>query len=255
MLALRVEPGETYDTYYSYFYAADEQRWRLFGVGNKFNKRKPLKSLWVGSFVEVPGPSHVQRSGPYPRAMRYRGWVMENNGTWHQIDRMTNGNINRTTGLTHTDRGVTDDGWFFLKTGGWTFRKPQAVEFIKLPADQQKPIVEYLTPEHIVTLKTVPSEVTTPTGTRAGSQMRGSYRVRNPAKRPQVTLYWGTKEGLTFADRWEKSVQLEVPQEGENPFVIDNLPSDKPVYVRLLLKNSEGKFWSRETLKVEPKLR
>jgi hypothetical protein len=241
-----------YDTYYSYFYAADEGRWRLFGVGNKYNRRRPLKSLWVGSFVEVPGPPHVQRSGPYPRVMRYRGWVMEDNGTWYQIDRMTNGNINRTTGLTHSDRGVTDDGWFYLQTGGWIFRKPRAGEYIELPGDQQQPTVEYLTPEHIAALKIVPSEVTTPTAERAGSQLRGCYRVRNPAQSPEVTLYWGTQEGLTFADRWDKSVPLGVPLEGENKFVIDNIPEDKTVYVRLLLKNSEGQFWSRETLKVEP---
>lgn len=252
VLALRVEPGEMYDTYYSYFYAADEKRWRLFGVGNKFNKRKPLKSLWVGSFVEVPGPPHVQRSGPYPRVMRYRGWVMEDNGTWHQLDRMTNGNISRTTGLTHSDRGVTDDGWFYLQTGGWIFRKPHAGQYIELPADDHRPTVEYLTPEHIAALKTVPSEVTTPIVERAATQLRGSYRVRNPAQRPQVTLYWGTKEGLTFADRWENSVRLEVPREGRNMFVVDNVPRDKTVFVRLLLKNSEGQFWSPETLRVEP---
>lgn len=255
VLALRVEPGEIYDTYYSYFYASDEQRWRMFGVGNKYNNRKPLKSLWVGSFVEVPGPPHIQRSGPYPRVMRYRGWVMEHSGTWHQIDQMTNGNTDRATGLTHTDRGVTDDGWFYLQTGGWNFRKSRTEEFIELPYDQENPIAEYLTPEHIAALKTVPSEVTTLTAKRAGTQLRGSYRVRNPAQSPQVTLYWGTKEGLTFADRWEKSVQLGVPQEGENPFVIDNLSSDKAVYARLLLKNSEGKFWSPDTLKLEPSQR
>ncbi len=255
VLALRVEPGEMYDTYFSYFYAADERRWRLFGVGNKYNKWRPLKSLWVGSFVEVPGPPHVQRSGPYPRVMRYRGWVMEDNGTWHQLDQMTNGNINRTTGLTHSDRGVTDDGWFYLQTGGWFFRKPHAGEFIELPANHQKPTVEYLTPEHIAALKTVPSEVTTPAAKLVASQLRGSYRVRTPAQSPQVTLYWGTNEGLTFADRWEKSVRLETLREGNNTFVIDSVPRDKTIYARLLLKNSEGQFWSPETLKVEPNLR
>jgi hypothetical protein len=252
VLALRVEPSEMYDTYYSYFYAADERRWRLFGIGNKYNRRRPLKSLWVGSFVEVPGPPHVQRSGPYPRVMRYRGWVMEDNGTWHQLDRMGNGNINRTTGLTHTDRGVTDDGWFYLQTGGWIFPKPSAGEYIELPADQQQPTVEYLTPEHIAALKSVPSGVSTPTADRAGSQLRGSFRVRNLAQSPQVTLYWGTREGLTFADRWENAIRLEAPQEGENAFAIDNLPSDTTVYARLLLTNSEGQFWSPATLKVEP---
>ena len=165
---------------------------------------------------------------------------------------MTNGNINRTTGLTHSDRGATDDGWFYLQTGGWIFRKLDAGEYIELSADQQKPTVEYLTAEYIAALKTVPSEVTTPTAERAASQLRGSYRVRNPAQSPQVTLYWGTKEGLTFANRWEKSVRLVGPQEGDNTFVIDNLPRDTAVYVRLLLKNSEGQFWSPETLKVEP---
>ena len=66
VLALRVVPSETYDTYYSYFYLTDKNEWRLFGVGNKYNKGKPLKSLWVGSFVEVPGPPHVQRTGLVP---------------------------------------------------------------------------------------------------------------------------------------------------------------------------------------------
>jgi hypothetical protein len=84
------------------------------------------------------------------------------------------------------------------------------------------------------------------------SQLRGSYRVRNPAQSPEVTLYWGTQEGLTFADRWEKSVRLGIPLEGENTFAIDNVPSDKTVHVRLLLKNGEGQFWSPTTLKVEP---
>ena len=57
---------------------------------------------------------------------------------------------------------------------------------------------------------------------------------------------------FTFADRREKSVRLGIPLEGENTFLIDNIPGDKTLYVRLLLKNSEGQFWSPTTLKVEP---
>ena len=86
--ALRVEPGDIYDTYYSYFFATDEDRWRLFGAGKKFNKRKPIKSLWVGSFVEVPGPPHVQRTGLNERRMCYRGWMMDADNRLHPIDRM-----------------------------------------------------------------------------------------------------------------------------------------------------------------------
>ena len=255
ILALRVEPGEMYDTYFSYFFAADEQRWKLFGVGNKYNKRKQLKSLWVGSFVEVPGPPHVQRSGPYPRVMRYRGWIMDDSGAWHQLDRMASGNINRTTGLTHSDRGVTDEGWFYLQTGGWVFRKPNTGQYVELPADHRNPPVAYLAPEHIASLKTVPSEITASVAERTTSQIRGSYSIRNAAQNPQIRIYWGTNESLTFADRWEEVVIPRASHEGENPFTIDNVPSGKTIYVRLLLKNSEGQFWSPETLKAQPYLR
>jgi len=252
VLALRVEPGEMYDTYYSYFYAADERRWRLFGAGNKYNNHKPIKSLWVGSFVEVPGPPHVQRSGPYPRAMRYRGWVMEANGAWHRLDRMTNGDISRTTGLTHSDRGVTHDGWFYLQTGGWVFHKPLRGKFVKLPAACPEPAVEYLDPGRISVLTTIPAELTASVTERVATRIRGFYQVRDPGENPQVTLYWGTREGLTFVERWEQSISLGSPREGENEFAIDNVPRDKAVYLRLLLRSGKGQFWSRETLKIEP---
>lgn len=175
--------------------------------------------------------------------------------TWHQLDRITNGNISRTTGLTHGDRGVTDDGWFYLQTGGWVFRRPHTGEYFELPTDRAKPTVEYLTPEHIATLKTIPSQITVSVAGRTMSQIRGSYSVRNAAQNPHVTVYWGTNEALTLTDRWEKSVRLGVPQEGENTFAVENVPRDKTVYLRLLLKNSEGQFWSPETLKVESVLR
>ena len=35
VIALRAEPGKVYDTYFSYFYASNEQRWRFFGAGKK----------------------------------------------------------------------------------------------------------------------------------------------------------------------------------------------------------------------------
>ena len=149
VLALRVVPSDTYDTYYSYFYIADTNEWRLFGVGNKYNKGKPLKSLWVGSFVEVPGPPHVQRTGLYPREMRYRGWVVQEDGQLLQLDHMSGGDVDKQTGLTYTHRGVTDDGWFFLRTGGLSFHKPRSPGGVDLTKDNQlKDLPAYLAPEH-----------------------------------------------------------------------------------------------------------
>ena len=252
VLALRVEPGKTYDTYFSYFDAADEQRWKLFGVGNKYNNRKPLKSLWVGSFVEVPGPPHVQRTGPYRRVMRYHGWVMDADGSWHPLDRMTSGNINRETGLTHTDRDITEDGWFYLQTGGWAFRKTKTGRDVQLDSKQPNSQADYLGWNDIALLTTVPSEITSLIVERAENRIRGTYSLRNAAQDPQVTLYWGTTESLTFADLWENKITLKAPHEGKNQFVIDNAPAGKTIFVRLLLKNGEGQFWTPTTLIVAP---
>jgi len=247
-LALRVEPGEVHDTYFSYFYAADEKRWRLFGIGNKYNKQKPLDSLWVGSFVEVPGPPPVQRTGAYERTMRYRGWVMDNQSEWYPLDQMTNGNIDSDTGLTHTNRGITDEGWFFLQTGGWTFRKPPEGKFIASDDAARFPRPDYLTENDVEFLKTVPSEITVSTADWLPNRIEGTFHIRHLAQPATVTVYWGTNEGLTFANRWEHQFTIAAPQEGENPFSIDNVPRDKAIDVRMLLKNSEGQFWTRQTV-------
>ncbi len=251
VLALRVEPGDVYDTYYGHFYATDERRWRFFAAGNKYTRHTPLKSLWAGSFVEVPGPPHVQRSGPYPRTMRYRGWVMENNGAWHRLDQMTNGNVNRSTGLTHTRRGVTKEGWFYLQTGGWIFHKPPAGKLVTLPPSRKEPPIEYLTQERVAALMTIPAEITASIARRTAKRIQGHYQVRGAERGSRVTLHWGSREGLTFANRWEHSTSLGPPREGENDFVIDGVPHDGTIYVRLLLENPAGRFWSRKTLKIE----
>jgi len=86
-LALRVEPGTPYDTYYSYFYASDEKRWRLFGVGNRYNDGKPLKSLWVARFLAAPRRTDVHGTGVDRRTMRTRGCRMNTNGKWHPRSR------------------------------------------------------------------------------------------------------------------------------------------------------------------------
>lgn len=251
VIALRVKPGEPYDTYFSYFYAADKRRWQLFGVGNKYSRGKPLQSLWVGSFVEVPGPPHVQRTGPYPRVMRYRGWVMDASGEWHPLDQMTNGNVNRMTGLTHTDRGLTDDDWFYLQTGGWTFRKATQQSHVRSrPRQRLRP--DYLRAEDVAFLKTVPSEITASAIKRERNRLRGTFRIRNVGQAAEAIVFHGTGEGLTFADRWPRQQTIRSPREGDNTFSIDDIADDKPSCVRLLLKNHEGQFWSPRTIKVEP---
>jgi len=252
-IALRVEPGDPYDTYYSYFFAHDEKRWRLFGSGRKHNEGKPLRNLWVGSFVEVPGPPPVQRTGPYERRMRYRGWVMDENEKWYALDRMANGNIDRETGLTHTDRGVTDDGWFFLQTGGWTFRDPpNGGEPVEAGRARGKPDVDYLDADELAYLKTVPTSIRMESLERRGARARVRFHVRHAGDRSEAWVYWGAEEGLTFADRWENREPVRSPREGTNEFVIEGIDEDAPLKVRVFLRNEEGQFWSDDTASAMP---
>ncbi len=246
-IALRVESGANYDTYSSYFYAADSECWRLFGVGKKHHGGKPLKSLWVGSFVEVPGPPQIQRTGPYPRRMRYRGWVMQEDGQWFRLDRMTNGNIDRQTGLTHTHRGVTDDGWFFLQTGGWTFRTPDPSDQIQLPRATAEPRPAFMNPEKLQTLLQLPTTAGTPSVTRRAQQVDGQYTLSNAGSTAQATLFWGSEEALTFRERWQHSLPLPAPKEGINRFTIPAVPQDQPLFLRIFVKTATGQFWSDET--------
>jgi hypothetical protein len=247
-MALRVEPGDRYDTYFSYFYATDEKRWRLFGVGKKHHGGKPLKSLWVGSFVEVPGPPQVQRTGPYERRMRYRGWVMEEGGRWFPLDRLSVGDVDKETGLTYTDRGETEDGWFYMETGGWVFRKAPTKEYVELSPPRGRPEVAYLDAEDVAYLKTIPCAIAGLKLERGRGQARVRFEIRHLGDKPEVLIYWGGEEGLTFEERWEERATMREPREGENEYVIDGVPDDAPLFVRLFIKNEEGQFWSTDTL-------
>ena len=251
VLALRVVPSETYDTYYSYYYVADENEWRLFGVGNKYNKGKPLKSLWVGSFVEVPGPPHVQRTGLYPREMRYRGWVVQEDGQLLQLDHMSGGDVDKQTGLTYTHRGVNDDGWFFLRTGGLSFHKPLSPGGVDLAEDNHlKDLPAYLAPEHKESLLGVPSEVTVQSVEVTPEGLNIEYRIDHLGQDPELKVYWGAQDGLTFADRWEHSECLPNVKEGKNEFTLKSATPLNNARLRLFLKNDDGQFWSANSTRV-----
>lgn len=77
-----------------------------------------------------------------------------------------------------------------------------------------------------------------------------SFSIRNLGKNPEVKIYWGEEEGLTFSDRWKNSIDVKKSREGANSVMID-APAGKPLFVRLFLKNGEGQFWSMDTLKIQ----
>lgn len=245
--ALRAEPGKQFNTYYSYFYATDEQRWRLFGVGRQKSKRRPLDHLWVGSFVEVPGPPPRQRTGSGVRRMRYRGWVSKTGRDWHRLTKMSVGDVDKETGLTYTDRGLNDDGWFFLQTGGWTYRKAPTEDVTMVDPDKDMPA--YLQPAKLKALLEVPSEIAVGDARRNGSNLQLNYRVRNAGGSPKVIAYFGEEEGLTLLEKWPRSVPLDPPRSGDNTVTID-IGATRPTHLRLLLQNDQGQFWTDSTTRV-----
>jgi hypothetical protein len=242
--ALRVEPGPEFNTYHSYFYATDERRWRLFGVGRQKPKRRPLTHLTLGSFVEVPGPPPRQRTGSTPRRMRYRGWVSRDGAEWLAIDTMKSGDIDKETGLTYTDRGLDGDGWFFMETGGWFFRKASAKDIARIGSAGEAP--DYLRPEAVKTLLELPAGIDVIAVKRGGKSMVIDYRVRGAGRASEAFAYFGENEGLTLAERWTGKMALPAPKEGVNRATI-RLDSDRPQRLRLFLRNDEGQFWSFET--------
>ena len=247
VLALRLESDGEYETYYSYFYATDESQWKLLGGGRKKSKAagKPMASLSPGSFVEVPGPPDRQRTGAYERRMRYRGWVVDAEGGITPIDQMSIGDIDKATGLTGTDRGVTDEGWFYLQTGGWTFRKPPEGMNVTAAGFDPK-AMPFLREADLKILQGVPTSIEFSGIERKGTSAEINFTIQNPGENAEAFLYWGASEGLTFADRWENKIELQKPVQGINRYVLKDVAADAPLKLRLFIRNNQGQFWSME---------
>ncbi|MFT7619599.1 MAG: hypothetical protein ACI97A_003255 [Planctomycetota bacterium] len=247
VLALRVEPGEIYDTYFSYFLDSEKREWCFFASGRKL-KPKRQRNFYPGSFVEVPGRAHVQRTGAYKRRMRYRGWVVDDQGALFPLDRMTYGDIDKKTKLTYTDRGLTRDGRFFLETGGWIFRKKKETKHVKLPAKKAK--IDFLDSADLKFLAAVPSTITGTKANRRQKSIAVEFDIQNRGKNAEAQVYWGYEEGLTFAKRWTNSMKIAKPLQGKNRIVLKGAVPGKQIYLRFFLKNSGGQFWSNETMAV-----
>jgi len=241
--ALRVEPGRDFNTYHSYFYAADEGRWRLFGTGRQKAKRRPLTNLTVGSFVEVPGPPQRQRTGSTIRRMRYRGWVSRDGKDWHALDTMKAGDIDKETGLTYTHRGLDEDGWFFMQTGGWRYRKASGKDVAKVEGAGTSP--DYLQPKKLAVLLGMPSAIEVHSAKREGEKVKVTYRIRGVGSNAEVFAYFGEGEGMTFAERWQNKTRLPTPAEGANEATIKTAAK-----LRLFLRNDNGQFWAPDTTSV-----
>ncbi len=258
--ALRVERGDKYDTYYGYYLDPETKNWNLFAAGNKWKKgKKSNKSLWPGSFVEVPGPPARQRSGDILREVFRKGWAISDSGQWHPMN--STGRLKPCKNVNKFWR-IDKSGWFSTGMGGmehFDYLKPTPV-ILENPSTE---LPDYLSPEKTKQLYQMP--VTFGTIKAKASEKKAKLLVNLPKadKKTVVYIYYGEEDCLTFAPRklngtergsaeainancWEHSKKCEVIS--KNCTVeLSNLKPKTEYYYRVLVINSRGKQWSPTT--------
>ena len=86
-------------------------------------------------------------------------------------------------------------------------------------------------------------------GTPAGLENRVSGLI-SLGSNPELKVYWGAQDGLTFADRWEHSERLPNVKDGKNEFTLKSATPLNNARLRLFLKNDDGQFWSANSTRV-----
>jgi hypothetical protein len=238
--ALRFEPGADFDTYHGYYFDELQERWRLFASGRKPASDKT--SLWAGSFVEVPGPPNRQRTGHIERTMRYRGSTMDGNGKWSAFDTMKgeSGEWN------NRQRWIDDRGRFVMSMGGMAQYGPNLELVIEKP---KLPDEIWMQPRALADLMVLPTEVSLGMLGSEKDEASLEFTIRGLGKDAQATLYFGPEDGVTFADLWKGRLELSDLKEGMQKASFPLAEGTR--FVRLLVENDAGRFWSQQTAVLE----
>lgn len=253
VLAVKKVPGNPYDVYYSYYWDADNQEWKLYGCGKKFND-KSLTYLQTGAFVEQPGRAEIERSNHIMRQVNFRGWLVDSKGKIYQIDRMSpKGKIEENS---YKNWGKTSDGYFYMQMGGFRPSCKLLPEDIEIASEYPLPI--YLSPEKIKGLSKLPANIENlPTSNVTSNSAVCNFSLEDVTENTKVKLYWGQKDGLTFVKGnkggagivyWENETEIPISL-STNKIVqkLENLLPSTTYYYRLQVVNENGEAWSFET--------
>ena len=260
--ALRVETEGNYDTYSGYFWDHPSRHWKLYAVGRKWNGGKTRENLSPGSFCEIPGPPHVQRSGDMVREVRRRGWHY-GDGRWHTMDAFNC----RSKGPANKFWYTTADGEFAMGTGGmryYRFEQPSK------PIRQNR-LPDFLSTEATRQLQQLPAKIVSIQASEVGrTNATINIEMKRAGTNARARIYYGETDCLTFAKRklhgternsdvsqstqsddrsWSKSIEVKSLQNGNNLAKLAGLKPDRTYFYRILVTNSEGQIWSFETEK------
>ena len=258
--ALRVENDEPYHTYYGYFWDHPRRQWVLYAVGRKWGDGKFMKHLSPGSFCEIPGPPHVQRTGDVPREVRRRGWFRDESSCWVPMDCF----LCKGDSTVNKSWFVSSDGEFVMRTGGmrhYAFKSPPRAQTVALP--------EYLSPEATKQLEWLPAEFGEVGMVEVtASTVSLDIFMKRAGNNARADVHYGQEDCLTFAPRelhatergssvsrslqaegrcWSKRFSIAHLQDGSNSITITGLNPGTTWFYRVLVTNNEGKLWMFKT--------
>lgn len=259
-LAIKKVPGNPYDTYYTFYYDTNQNKWKLYGCGKKYNT-KALTYLSVGAFVEQPGAAEKQRSNHQERVVAFKSWFMDEAGNWVCCDKMTpNGKIEP---YSYKNWSYNADSQFCMHMGG----SKTIIEAIPDPLiiSSGNDLPDFLSAEKLKELEKLPADIALEDSENVTlTSALVKFRVADYGTNPRITLYWGEKDGLTFVKEnkgganvvfWENAVELH--SDTQNPvlgYELKNLTPATRYYYRLQIKNDEGETWSFDTQMFHTKL-
>ncbi|SNZ00455.1 DUF3472 domain-containing protein [Flagellimonas pacifica] len=241
IIAVRMEPGETYNTFWSYYLSPIDGHWKLYGCGKKYNKSGQLKYLTTGAFVEVPGGAHKVRSGHQVCETHYRGWQRDVSGNWHPITTMRG--TSNVTDLSARDWDVLDNK-FSMQMGGW---KETGTPKETLTLNSADPIPNYLQGEYIKELFKMPADFEHEKTTDiTSSSAKINFSISNLGTNATAHIFWGNEEGLTKEVKWQNNMEIPV-SDGANTITLENLSAAIEYMYRIRITNDQGILWSLET--------
>lgn len=243
-LRMRDEPKYVYQdgqiyTYFAYYWDESCDTWKLYGIGQKFRKGKPLSSLFARSFVEVPGPPNKERSGHVKRSVTYRGWVQnKETNEWTQLNKMEG--IQK--GLTEQNRYI-QDGQFVATMGGTRKKKyKNNKQVLKIPVNEG-PLPLFIQKIDQLDMNIEFPEIIKYVYVRN----RIKFRISIPGKRRKCTiiLFCGMTDGLTIESMWDFSHKIE--KYSSKKFVAFEKPEIPWKYARLFIRDNTMQIWSEHT--------
>lgn len=241
VIAVRMQPGEVYDTYWSYYLDPVDSHWKLYGCGKKYNKSGTIKYLETGAFVEVAGGASKERSGHEIRETQYRGWQLDTDGTWHSVNELIGSTA--VNNLSFRDWRVVGNK-FSMQMGGWgEVGTPAETVTLSNP----DPAPNYLKGAYLQELYKMPATFQDqgPINITAKS-VDLQLQVTDLGSNATAQLFWGTEEGLTKEEKWSNNKVIDVTA-GNQTITLDGLNANTDYYYRIKISNDQGITWSFNT--------